>query len=420
MKRQTPIQQRLLVFAILAMAPVWLLAKELPGITVRFYSTGIELPALYGSELDLPEEINKAVIIDAYEHFQNCRYQPFLQSLTDQQAKYNFSDWHLYEIVSRASEVMFHDARYQILFQWFILRMAGIDAQLFYAGSEVYLHAPTKDVEFGFYTLEFHGQKYVNLTAKRNNLKMDEVKPYLPELIWDGRKRRAMTMHMEELPKLPDAVVVDRLLEFSHAGQKHRMMVKLNKDHLDMMDDYPYYSQSQFFHMELSPEAEGTLLPKLEEMLRGRTQLQKIEFLLSFVRTAFLYKDDRNRFGHEKPMSPEQTLYYSYSDCEDRSALFFYLSRKLLKIPAIVLDFEEHVGVALELPNVKGEFFRFQDRRFVYCEATGPDDKLAIGEMWEYVRGQKARILTAYLPQPGEATSTVPKGSEPASDNIDP
>ena len=97
-------------------------------------------------------------------------------------------------------------------------------------------------------------------------------------------------------------------------------------------------------------------------------------------------------------MSPEQTLYYSYSDCEDRSALFFYLCKKLLNIPAIVLDFEEHVGVALELPEVKGVFYRFQDRRFVYCEATGPDDKLEIGEMWDYIRKQKARILTQYIP----------------------
>lgn len=207
-----------------------------------------------------------------------------------------------------------------------------------------------------------------------------------------------MTLQIKALPNLPGSMVVERVLKFSHDGQVHKLNVKLNQDHLQMMDEYPYYNQTQFFHLEMSQEAQESLLPKLEEMLRGRNRVEKVEFIMSFVRTAFLYKDDRSRFGHEKPMSPEQTLYYSYSDCEDRSALFFYLCRKLLNIPAIVLDFEEHVGVALELPEVQGEFFRFEDRRFVYCEATGPDDKLKIGEMWDYIRQQKARILTQYIP----------------------
>lgn len=97
-------------------------------------------------------------------------------------------------------------------------------------------------------------------------------------------------------------------------------------------------------------------------------------------------------------MSPEQTLYYSYSDCEDRSALFFYLVRTVLELPSIVLDFEEHVGVAVELEDVEGDYFEYKGRRFIYCEATGPSDNLKIGEMWEKVRNQKARIITDYIP----------------------
>ncbi len=175
MIQQTHWQHKMLVIAFLAMAPVLLLANGHPSITIRFYSSGIELPALYGSELDLPNEVDKAVILDAYEHFENCRYQPFLASITQKQEQFGLSDWHLYEIIARSSEAMFHDARYQIIFQWFILRKAGIDAQLFYNGPKVYLHAPATDVEFGFYTLEYHGEKYLNLTARRDKLEMDDV-----------------------------------------------------------------------------------------------------------------------------------------------------------------------------------------------------------------------------------------------------
>lgn len=98
-------------------------------------------------------------------------------------------------------------------------------------------------------------------------------------------------------------------------------------------------------------------------------------------------------------MAPEETLYHSYSDCEDRCALFFYLNRKLLHLPAIVLDFDSHVGVAVELAGVEGDFYKYQNRKFVYCEPTGPQDQLKPGEMWETVKGQQARILIDYFPQ---------------------
>jgi|GEM_PF-3305603 len=395
------IPRRLLVLSV----AIWIAASGFlwashpsARITVRFYSAGLELPALYGSELDLPSAITKGVILDVYEHLENCRFQPFVQALANHQQELQLSDWHLYEVAARASEVMFQDSRYQIIFQWFILRKLGLDTQLFFNGPEVFLHAPAEDVKFGFYTLDLYGEQYINLTAKRNNLNMEDTKAYIPELLRDGKKVRSISMEMKKLPLLPDGRIVERLLEFTHLGQTHRLKVRLNDDYLKMMDDYPYFNQAQFFHLGLSPEAEASLVPALEEMLAGRNQLEKVEFLLSFVRTAFLYKDDRRRFGHEKPMSPEQTLYHSYSDCEDRSSLFFYLTQKLLHIPAIVLDFEEHVGVALELEGVKGNSFNFEGRKYIYCEPTGPSDELAIGEMWDYVRQQNARILTSYLP----------------------
>jgi hypothetical protein len=208
-----------------------------------------------------------------------------------------------------------------------------------------------------------------------------------------------LVMDIVRLPTLPTPDTIERLITFTHRGQEREVLVYLNRDHLRMMDEYPYYSQTSYFNIGLSREAERSLLPQLREMMSGLTNREKVEFLLSFTRTSFFYKDDRRRYGKEKPMTPEQTLYHSYSDCEDRSALFFYLNRKLIGIPAIVLDFETHVGTAVELPGSQGSKFQYKGHEFVYCEPTGPQDVLKIGEMWEEVRNQKARILTEYFPQ---------------------
>ena len=59
-----------------------------------------------------------------------------------------------------------------------------------------------------------------------------------------------------------------------------------------------------------------------------------------------------------------------------------------------MIDFESHVGVAVALPDAKGDYFTYEGTRYFYCEATGPDDELGIGEMWPEVRRQRARVLT--------------------------
>jgi len=338
------------------------------------------------------------MIIDAYEHLQNCDPSEFLARCQDYRRNYKLGDWHFFEIIALASEKMYQSEKFQAVFQWFMLRKALIDAQLFYRDNQLYVYAASPDAEFGFYTIERNQKRYVNLTAWREGVDLYQRQTYLPEFLIDPTADRNFWFHISSLPNLPSPRIIQRKIFFQHKGQTFSCDVNLNKDHLEMMDRYPYYSQVQFFHMDMSAEAEASLLPQLKEYMEGWKRVQKVEFLLSFVRTAFFYKEDHEEFGHEKPMSPEQTLYYSYSDCEDRSALFFYLVRRLLDLPVIVIDFDEHVGVAIELAEVKGDYFTHKGRRFVYCEATGPEDALAIGEMWDYVRSQRARVLTEYLP----------------------
>jgi hypothetical protein len=229
-------------------------------------------------------------------------------------------------------------------------------------------------------------------------LQLNAVEAYLTPFHPDAATA-SLVMRLNRLPSLPTTDTIERLISFSHRGQTHEVKVFLNGDHLKMMDDYPYFSQEAYFMVGLSREAERSLLPQMKKLLAGKTPKEKIEFLLSFTRTSFFYKDDRRRYGKEKPMTPEQTLYHTYSDCEDRTALFFYLNRQLVGLPVIVLDFETHVGAAVEIPGIEGSKFKYKDREFVYCEPTGPQDILKIGEMWEDVKKQKARILTEFLPQ---------------------
>jgi hypothetical protein len=96
-----------------------------------------------------------------------------------------------------------------------------------------------------------------------------------------------------------------------------------------------------------------------------------VNILLRFVQTAFQYKTDQDQFGREKPFFPEETIYYPFSDCEDRSVLFAYLVRNLTGLEVVGLDYPGHIATAVRFPTqVPGESVGYQGKRFVVCDPT--------------------------------------------------
>jgi hypothetical protein len=89
------------------------------------------------------------------------------------------------------------------------------------------------------------------------------------------------------------------------------------------------------------------------------------------VQTAFDYKTDDQQFGKEKYLMLEETLYYPSSDCEDRSILFSYLIRNLLKLKVIGLDYPGHIATAVNFnSDFAGESINFNGNKFIVCDPT--------------------------------------------------
>lgn len=340
-------------------------------------------------------------LLTVYGLLDRTQYTYSLQQLTHMRQELHLNDWLYYELLVKASESVFPEEMKQnrVYFQWFMLRKSGYDAQLYYVEDNVFLHVLVTGQQFGFYTIVREGKKYINLSAKMKGLNLELGSAIIPKVPEDGAEG-AFSMNLTQLPELDDSPLVHKEINFSHQGQDHRVGVSLNKDHIRMMDDYPFSDQRSYFQVDLSKAAKHSLLPALAEEMNGLNERQKVEYLLSFTRTGFIYKEDKEGYGTEKPMTAEQTLFYSWSDCEDRTALFFCLVRDLTNLPIIVLDFETHVGAAIAFSApTEGEYLDYAGKKFVYCEPTGPQNTLAIGEMWEDIRKQKARILTEHLPQ---------------------
>jgi hypothetical protein len=128
---------------------------------------------------------------------------------------------------------------------------------------------------------------------------------------------------------------------------------------------------AMYANTPICQEAQKKLYPQLRSFINGRSQLEAVERLLNWVQTAFVYEYDDKVWGGDRAFFPDETLYYPYCDCEDRSILFTRLVRDLLGLKCILIYYPGHLASAVSFTeHVSGDYIQINGSRFVVCDPT--------------------------------------------------
>jgi hypothetical protein len=64
-------------------------------------------------------------------------------------------------------------------------------------------------------------------------------------------------------------------------------------------------------------------------------------------------------------------MYYNKSDCEDRSILFAFMVKNLLKLNVIAITYPGHCAAAVHFEEkVKGDYIRYKGENYLVCDPT--------------------------------------------------
>ena len=100
-------------------------------------------------------------------------------------------------------------------------------------------------------------------------------------------------------------------------------------------------------------------------------ELDAVNRLLNFVQTAFVYEYDDKVWGHDRAFFADETLYYPYCDCEDRSILFSRIVRDLLGLEVVLIYYPGHLATAVKFnQQVSGDYIQMNGKRYVVCDPT--------------------------------------------------
>ena len=181
---------------------------------------------------------------------------------------------------------------------------------------------------------------------------------------------RAFSLRMSCPPKF--AFKATELKTFASVRYPE-LNVKLatNKNLLDFYKEYPSCYWDNYAWAGLSDEVKAKLYPVLRSGIKGKSQIEAANRLINFVQTALEYKTDENQFGYERALFGDETLYYPFCDCEDRSILFSTLVRDLLGLNVVLLHYHDHLATAVHYTEkLSGYYFTLDGKDYYISDPT--------------------------------------------------
>lgn len=390
---------------ILSLLALWFsVSASAKPVDISFEFLGYPLHLKADTEL-----FNKEPVALSEESF----HQWFSRQLTPEQdelvgnllelkEKFKLDDWLYYQLIRRAAGSISPKARDYTLYtlcKWFLLTRSGYDASIKTDGSRILFYVRTDDNIYNipYYTKE--GRQYVCLNYHDYGNQIDFAASIFRESgLPVPNSCKPFSYRITYLPAFNGNGWEEREIRFPYYQTDYHFRIRVNPEIKTMFANYPVMDYGASFNTPLSQETYRSLIPLLKENTRTMSIKAGVDYLMRFTRYAFMFKPDGENFGMEKRLTPEQTLLYAESDCEDRAALFFYLVKEIYNLPMIVLAYPKHVTIAVKFDKPVGRPVIYNGEKYSVCEPTPQQEDLAMGQLIPSLSKTRYEVVYAYQP----------------------
>jgi hypothetical protein len=388
-------------FFILILVFVHTANGQVKEVRVDFYKNTFRANIDSNALVNLSELLTEQGFKEIYASISKINYQPLIDSLLAYKTQYQLNDWLYYQLIRRvAQQISPKENNYgqYTFYKWFMLCRSGYDARLALSHQKlifyVYNDEEIRDIPYfivdgkQFVCLNYHDYAKADLNDD----------PPIPVDIPIATAKKAFSYKVTMMPDFQPAHDLEKKMTFVYDRKIYHFSIKLNSDLEKAFANYPGVSFETYFNIPLSKETYGSLIPLLKSNVKGMDQKKGVDYLMRFTRYAFLYENDDENFGKEKRLSPEQTLYSTYSDCDDRAALFFYLVKEIYNLPMIALLYPTHITMAVQFSKPIGDPIVYKGKTYSICEPTPQIEDVKIGQMTARLKNKPYQIVYAYEP----------------------
>lgn len=277
-------------------------------------------------------------------------------------------DWAYMKMLQAVTEKQYGKTNEAVLVQAFIMTQSGYRIRLGMSDTKLYMLVASQYGIFGYRYFILDGVKFYNVNGDK------DVKMQITQAKYG--KEKSLSLQIKQLPDLNNTPTAKRTLT-SKKGVT--AAVSVNKNLIDFFNTYPqaYFNGSQstrwaaYANTPIEQSVKDMLYPSLRKTIAGMKEREAVNILLNWVQTAFEYEYDDKVWGGDRAFFAQETLYYPYCDCEDRSILFSHLVRDLVGLDIVLLYYPGHLATAVAFnENVNGDYLTYNNRKYVVCDPT--------------------------------------------------
>ncbi|MDD5065550.1 MAG: hypothetical protein PHF84_00750 [bacterium] len=337
-------------------------------VTFGFFGTIVEIVVPQKVKSIKPVKMKNSAIAAYWQQVSSLNHKNTLTRLHEYQTNFLVNDWAYLMFVQRVSKELYpEDGNLQNLYTWFLLIKTGYQARIGYDNERVYLLLPCTTQLYSKTFFKFDNENFYRLSSMPDEGQMGSVFTY-PGAYPEANKR--LELKVKQWPFLKEDMK-KRNLSFNYGKDKYNLSVQYNQALIDFVKDYPQTTVDAYTRAPLSDSSQANMKKKLAVLLKGKKETEAVDILLAFVQKAFSYKTDEEQFGREKWFFPEETLFYPYSDCEDRSVIFAQLVTDLLGLKVVMLHYPQHMATAVLFNGeVSGDKVKYDGKSYVVCDPT--------------------------------------------------
>jgi len=357
--------------------------------------------ALYGTPLhvrftgrehyQLPAEINNTIVADTYIKLGSADFNNTIHDCLELRTRHQLSDWAYFQMLEAFSKECFANENEATLLMAYIAQQSGYQIRLGLSDNRLCVLYASDHMIYGRCYYLIDGLDFYVYGKDVNNLRICQAA---------YPKEQALSLLITQ-PMIIDQKRTEKRTLQSERYKEMNIESDVNQNLIDFYNSYPSSQINNNFmtrwamyaNVPFESTVNASLLAELRQQIDGLSKKEAVERLLNWVQTAFEYKYDDEIWGGDRAFFPEETLYYPYCDCEDRSILLSRIIRDLLKLKVVLVYYPGHLAMAVNFGDeeVAGDYILLDNERFVICDPTYIG--AGIGETMPNMDNQKATVI---------------------------
>lgn len=335
-------------------------------------------------------------------NLERAAYDPVINALQAYKSKFKPDDWLYYQLIRKTAQQISpkeNDYHRYTLYKWYFLTRSGYDAMLATSGNYLLFYIRCDENIYNIPTREVNGRQYVCLNYHDYGNNIDFLKNRFTMIdLPVSETRNNFSYKITHLPEFRSTDYKEKDLRYNYNDFEYSFKIKLNPQIQTLFTNYPVVDYALYLNIPLSKETYYSLIPLLKKKVKRMNVKNGVDYLMRFTRYAFLFEPDTEIYGGEKRLSPEQTLLYDQSDCEDRVALFYCLVKEIYDLPMLVLSYPKHVTVAVQFDKPYGKPIIYNGQKYSICEPSPQKTDLRIGQLLPELSRESYQITYVYTP----------------------